>query len=332
MNQVYIDQLKNHIGGEVTLKGWLYNSRSSGKLVFLQLRDGTGIVQCVVFKGNNEEVFEKAKSLGQESSIIVTGTVKEDSRSSIGVEIDVNDIEVLQNVHEYPITPKEHGTEFLMDNRHLWIRSKKQNAVLVPFGVEIKEMPLDKAEQKKKICNQYNIPPNTTLLLFNGALDYKPNTDALSFILDEINQLLLTHPNLDYRIIICGRGLPASFNELKNYADKNVIYAGFVDDVISYVKATDIFLNPVVTGGGVKTKIVEAMGYGATVISCETGAAGIEISVCGDKIKVVPDNDAQAFVTEIIQLKNTVKETPSSYYKYYYWGHITEKLRPLFKG
>jgi asparaginyl-tRNA synthetase len=130
MNQVYIDQLKNHIGGEVTLKGWLYNSRSSGKLVFLQLRDGTGIVQCVVFKGNNEEVFEKAKSLGQESSIIVTGTVKEDSRSSIGVEIDVNDIEVLQNVHEYPITPKEHGTEFLMDNRHLWIRSKKQNAVL----------------------------------------------------------------------------------------------------------------------------------------------------------------------------------------------------------
>jgi len=130
MNQVYIDQLKNHIGGEVTLKGWLYNSRSSGKLVFLQLRDGTGIVQCVVFKGNNEEVFEKAKSLGQESSIIVTGTVKEDSRSSIGVEIDVSDIEVLQNVHEYPITPKEHGTEFLMDNRHLWIRSKKQNAVL----------------------------------------------------------------------------------------------------------------------------------------------------------------------------------------------------------
>jgi len=218
--------------------------------------------------------------------------------------------------------------EFAVNNSMV----KKQNAVLVPFGVEIKEMPLDKAEQKKKICNQYNIPPNTTLLLFNGALDYKPNTDALSFILDEINQLLLTHPNLDYRIIICGRGLPATFNELKNYADKNVIYAGFVDDVISYVKATDIFLNPVVTGGGVKTKIVEAMGYGATVISCETGAAGIEISVCGDKIKVVPDNDAQAFVTEIIQLKNTVKETPSSYYKYYYWGHITEKLRPLFKG
>jgi asparaginyl-tRNA synthetase len=98
--------------------------------VFLQFRDGTGIVQCVVFKGNDEAVFEKAKSLGQESSLIVHGTVKTDDRSAIGVEIDVKDIDVIQNVHEYPITPKEHGTEFLMDNRHLWIRSKKQNAVL----------------------------------------------------------------------------------------------------------------------------------------------------------------------------------------------------------
>jgi len=130
MNQTYINELKNHIGEEVTLKGWLYNTRSSGKLVFLQLRDGTGIVQCVVFKGNSEEVFEKAKAPGQESSLIVTGSVKEDTRSSIGVEVDVKDIEVLQNASDYPITPKEHGTEFLMDNRHLWIRSKKQHAVL----------------------------------------------------------------------------------------------------------------------------------------------------------------------------------------------------------
>lgn len=130
MRQTYIEDLKGHIGSEVTLKGWLYNSRSSGKLVFLQLRDGTGIVQCVVFKGNNEEVFETAKGLGQESSIIVTGTVKEDARSPIGVELDVTGLEVLQNVHDYPITPKEHGTEFLMDHRHLWIRSKRQHAVL----------------------------------------------------------------------------------------------------------------------------------------------------------------------------------------------------------
>src|SRR5215204_1777936 len=130
MSQTYINQLKDHIGEEVTLKGWLYNTRSSGKLVFLQFRDGTGIVQCVVFKGNDEAVFENAKGLGQESSIVVTGTVKADERSPIGVEVDVKGLEVIQNVHDYPITPKEHGTEFLMDHRHLWIRSRKQNAVL----------------------------------------------------------------------------------------------------------------------------------------------------------------------------------------------------------
>ena len=130
MTQTYINQLKNHIGQSVTVKGWLYNKRSSGKLVFLQLRDGTGIVQGVVFKPNDEALYDLADSLGQESSIIVTGSVKEDTRSSLGVELDVTAVEVLQNVHDYPITPKEHGTEFLMDNRHLWIRSKKQHAVL----------------------------------------------------------------------------------------------------------------------------------------------------------------------------------------------------------
>jgi len=130
MKQTYINQLKDQIGETVMLKGWLYNKRSSGKLVFLQLRDGTGIVQCVVFKPNDEELFALADSLGQESSIIVTGTVKEDTRSTLGVELDVTGLEVLQNVHDYPITPKEHGTEFLMDHRHLWIRSKKQHAVL----------------------------------------------------------------------------------------------------------------------------------------------------------------------------------------------------------
>ncbi|HQZ83202.1 MAG TPA: asparagine--tRNA ligase [Pyrinomonadaceae bacterium] len=130
MSQTYVNQLKDHIGETVTLKGWLYNKRSSGKLAFLQLRDGTGIVQCVVFRPNSEELFEAANSIGQESSIIVTGTVKEDTRSSIGVELDVTNLEIVQNSHDYPITPKEHGTEFLMDNRHLWIRSKKQHAVL----------------------------------------------------------------------------------------------------------------------------------------------------------------------------------------------------------
>ena len=207
---------------------------------------------------------------------------------------------------------------------------KKENAVLVPFGIEIDKIPEDRHEQKKRIYAQHNIPPDASLIFFNGTLDYKPNLDALLFILNEINPLLLKESSFNYRIIICGRGLPLSFNELKGYADKNIIYAGFVDDVYAYFKAADVFINPVVTGGGVKTKIVEAMGYGATVISCTSGAAGIELSVCGGKIKVVADEDANAFVTEILNCKDQIIPTPQSYYDYYSWRNIIKKLQPLF--
>jgi len=131
MQQTYINQLSEHIGGEVTLKGWLYNLRSSGKLLFPQLRDGTGIVQCVVFKkAVPEEVWEALKGLGQESSLIVRGTVRADERAPGGYEIDVSEAVVVSPAHDYPITPKEHGTEFLLDHRHLWLRSRRQHAIL----------------------------------------------------------------------------------------------------------------------------------------------------------------------------------------------------------
>ena len=129
--QTYISQLSKHVGDEVVLKGWLYNLRSSGKILFPQLRDGTGVVQCVALKNTvSPEVWDKLKGLGQESSLIIRGTVRADERAPGGYEIDVVDAEVLQEVHDYPITPKEHGTEFLMDQRHLWLRSRRQHAVL----------------------------------------------------------------------------------------------------------------------------------------------------------------------------------------------------------
>ncbi|HEV2885160.1 MAG TPA: asparagine--tRNA ligase [Pyrinomonadaceae bacterium] len=129
--QTFINQLSEHTGEQVTIKGWLYNLRSSGKILFPQLRDGTGLVQCVALKNSvAPEVWEALKSLGQESALAITGTVRADSRAPGGYEIDLVTAEVLDEVHDYPITPKEHGTEFLMDHRHLWLRSRRQHAVL----------------------------------------------------------------------------------------------------------------------------------------------------------------------------------------------------------
>jgi asparaginyl-tRNA synthetase len=131
MRQVYINQLAKHVGEQVTISGWLYNSRSSGKLIFPQVRDGSGVVQCVVFKKSvTQEVWDSFQGLGQESALSVSGSVRSDERAPGGVEIDVESVEVVQRVEGYPITPKEHGTEFLMDHRHLWLRSRRQHAIL----------------------------------------------------------------------------------------------------------------------------------------------------------------------------------------------------------
>ncbi|PCF32127.1 asparagine--tRNA ligase [Staphylococcus delphini] len=126
-----IKEAKNKIGQEVTIGAWLANKRSSGKIAFLQLRDGTGFMQGVVVKADvDEEIFQRAKSLTQETSLYVTGEITEDNRSDLGYEMQVKHIEVIHEAHDYPITPKNHGTEFLMDHRHLWLRSKKQHAVM----------------------------------------------------------------------------------------------------------------------------------------------------------------------------------------------------------
>src|SRR3954453_10979420 len=112
MEHIYINQLAHHVGEEVTLKGWLYNLRSSGKILFPQLRDGTGIVQGVVLKkAVSPEVWEQLKGIGQESAIVLRGTVRADERAPGGYELDVTHAEVVEAAHDYPITPKEHGTE-----------------------------------------------------------------------------------------------------------------------------------------------------------------------------------------------------------------------------
>lgn len=129
MEKITIQDMPKHVGETVKIGAWLANKRSSGKIAFLQLRDGSGFVQGVVVKANvSEETFATAKSIHQETSLYITGEVTEDTRSSFGYELQVKEIEVIAESHDYPITPKEHGVEFLMDHRHLWLRSKKQHA------------------------------------------------------------------------------------------------------------------------------------------------------------------------------------------------------------
>src|SRR5688572_22498345 len=129
--QAYIEDISRHDGQAVTLRGWLHNRRSSGKIHFLTVRDGSGFIQCVMSRqAVGDEAFTRADHLAQETAIVVTGTVRADKRAPGGYEVDVTNLEVVSEAQNYPITPKEHGVDFLLDRRHLWIRSPRQQAVL----------------------------------------------------------------------------------------------------------------------------------------------------------------------------------------------------------
>lgn len=129
--KVYIEEIAKYLGQEVTLQGWVYNKTVKGKLIFLMLRDGTGLIQAVMFRDTiGDELFESSLTLTQESSVRVTGTVCEDKRAKGGFELQVGTLEIVHIAGEYPISPKEHGIDFLMEHRHLWLRSALQHAVL----------------------------------------------------------------------------------------------------------------------------------------------------------------------------------------------------------
>src|SRR5215813_13179566 len=134
MSHITIADASHHVGESVEIAGWLYNLRRSGKICFPQVRDGTGIIQCVAVKSAlPEELFESLKDLTQESSLTVRGKIRAEPRAHGGFELDVEGAEIVQRVPEsdpYPITPKDHGIDFLMDHRHLWLRSRRQHAAL----------------------------------------------------------------------------------------------------------------------------------------------------------------------------------------------------------
>ncbi len=230
--------------------------------------------------------------------------------------------------YEAAIMRKADGIFFVASEDLKWAIDKyKVNAAkchFIPYGTTLDTPPTGHPEAKKKVAAQLDLNENIPWLYFLGAMDFYPNTHALSFILDEIMPRL-NKGNIKYQVLIAGKGLP---DDLKTKISNtpNIKYTGFIPDLDDFLKACDIMLNPVLLGGGIKTKAVEALGYNKIVVSSFSGAAGLLPEVCGANLLISNDNDWDAFTSHIITSIDQTPLIPDSFYNTYYWGKVMKKV------
>lgn len=203
---------------------------------------------------------------------------------------------------------------------------------VLPFGIRQKSHPSDRAACQEQIRQKHHIPEEAQILLFNGLLSYLPNRQAVDDLIREVNPRLLKQTGFQYRLLICGKDLPSSYQELVNEKDRNIVFAGFVEDIETYFKAADVFVNPVRSGGGIKTKMVEAIGFGTTVVSTVTGSIGIDAKACGEKLQTSSDGDWDGFCEQIINEAKRKTSTPNAYYEVYNWDQIVQEIPRLLSN
>jgi polysaccharide biosynthesis protein PslH len=214
--------------------------------------------------------------------------------------------------------------------RNYNLPAHRAHVITYGFALAAPPEPAEKEAAKKLLANKYNFSAADNLLFFNGTLSYRPNLEALKDILFNINPLLLKEAGYHYKIFICGKGLPVNFAWPKNLEKENIIYAGYVPDIEIFYRAADIFINPVTDGGGIKTKLVEALGYNITSISYKTGATGIPPEIGGDKLILIPNKDATAFAKNILRapLQGRIN---TKFYSYFNWGNIAKKAAGIIR-
>ncbi len=214
---------------------------------------------------------------------------------------------------------------FFMQSMNL----QEEKCILVPYGITNASYPEDKEECKRQVCEKHGIKPGETLLFFNGVLNYNPNLEAVNIILSEIMPAL-ENLSFSYHIIISGKNLPASYQKTIETAKNRIHYVGFVDDISLYLKAADILINPILSGGGVKTKLIESIASNTTVVSTVTGAIGVNTDIAGEKLKIINDGDWNNFAKEIKRTTENIQHnTPGTFYNEYNWDHIIKRLLPF---
>ncbi|MFM8806522.1 MAG: glycosyltransferase family 4 protein [Sphingomonadales bacterium] len=222
------------------------------------------------------------------------------------------------------ITPED--KRLATDSWHI----DSNNCLDIPYGISIDSFPTDKATCRASITATHQLNAENTLLFFNGSLDYAPNYKALQQLLKELMPRLKRTQDRPYTLLVCGKGLPKRDKELSAFRSLGVHYAGFVEDIDRYFKGADIFLNPVLEGGGIKTKMIESIAFGTPVVSMQKAATGLSQTMAGPMLTCTPDHDWDRFATAIETLAHSVQaqplQTPAAFYEHHNWTSIIERL------
>jgi polysaccharide biosynthesis protein PslH len=235
---------------------------------------------------------------------------------------------------EKKIMQKANGLLFVTPEDKKWAVEKygihEKKGHVIPYGTTLNEIPQGHDEAKKKVASLLQIDENKHWLYFLGAMDFYPNENALSFILDEIIPRL-NKRNISYQVLVAGKGLKEHQKRQIDATD-NIKYVGFIPDLDDFLKANDVMLNSVLLGGGIKTKAVEALGYNKVVVSTFSGSAGLLQNACGDNLYVSADNDWDTFTDNIIKAITAKPSIPHAFYDTYYWGNIAKNILTIFSN
>lgn len=198
-----------------------------------------------------------------------------------------------------------------------------QKCTTVTYGIEWDTTPSPQEKEKARnlLLAQYGIPAHHHLLLFNGAFNYPPNLNGLKHIINHINPALQAMPGFPYTLLICGKGIPADITAAKH---PNMVFAGFVPDIVPYFIGSDVFLNPTIEGGGIKTKLVEALGHNMNAVSSHNGALGVDPAICNGKLWIT-DDQLTGFAGLVAQAVQYRESIPPAYFSHFYWGEIARK-------
>ena len=216
--------------------------------------------------------------------------------------------------------------DFAIRNFHL----DPAKCLEVTYGIEQDKPPSEKekASSKKYLQDKYAIPAESWILLFNGAFNYPPNLQGLKYIMHDIYPELEKLKDFNYTILLCGKDIPA---DLLVSNIQNIVFAGFVPDISIYFKGSDIFLNPIIEGGGIKTKLVEALGCDMNAVSTAKGAIGVDPAICNNKLIVIDGKNWAAFADAVYRLSLNKNHITQLYFEHFYWGDIAARAAKFIK-